>query len=508
MTKPSDNTTISDLVYSSELNKEAIVVPGINTITYGNLLYQVESLKNDLISIGITKRDRIAIVLPNSIEFIVTFLAVSAVATVAPLNPLYKSEEFEFYIKDINAKALITTKASNGELDDLDIDGLSSMTVSIDANGKLVLGRLNRVQQSGINGSNEIIQGNTALILHTSGTTSRPKRVPLTHANIISSTNHIIDTYSLSHRDVSLCVMPLFHVHGLVASTLATLSSGGTLILPERLNIASFWGTVTKYNVTWFSAVPTIHQALIGRRRQNKALSRPDGLRFIRSCSAPLANQTLIDMEELFGVPVLEAYGMTEAAHQMTSNPLPPDRRMIGSVGKATGLSVAIMDDKGNFIATGSPGEIVIKGPNVIDGYEGNPEVNVTSFSSGWFRTGDEGILDEDGYLTITGRLKEFINRSGEKISPKEIDEILLRYPGVKEAVAFGVPNEVHGEVPAAVVVADDTIRESDLVEHCRNHMAIFKCPRKIYIVSSIPKTATGKVQRRIVASKITELYK
>ena len=199
---------------------------------------------------------------------------------------------------------------------------------------------------------------------------------------------------------------------------------------------------------------------------------------------------------------------MTEAAHQMTSNPLPPDRRIIVSVDKATGLSVAIMDDKGNFIATGRPGEIVIKGPNVIDGYEGNPEVNATSFSSGWFRTGDQGILDEDGYLTITGRLKEFINRSGEKISPKEIDEILLRYPGVKEAVAFGVPNEVHGEVPAAVVVADDTIRESDLVEHCRNHMAIFKCPRRIYIVSSIPKTATGKVQRRIVASKITELYK
>lgn len=508
MTKPSDNKTISDQLYSSELNKEAIVVPGSNTISYGNLLHQIESFKNDLISLGITKRDRVAIVLPNSIEFVVTFLAVSSVATVAPLNPSYKSEEFEFYIKDVNAKALITTEASYGELDELDIDGLSRMTVSMDANGKLVLRRLNRIQQSGIKGSNESIQANTALILHTSGTTSRPKRVPLSHENIISSTNHIIDTYSLNDRDVSLCVMPLFHVHGLVASTLATLSSGGTLILPERLNIPTFWGTVTKYNVTWFSAVPTIHQALVGRRRQNKELSGPNDLRFIRSCSAPLANQTLIDMEELFGVPVLEAYGMTEAAHQMTSNPLPPDRRMIGSVGKATGLSVAIMDDEGNFIATGSPGEIVIKGPNVIDGYERNPEVNATSFSSGWFRTGDQGILDEGGYLTITGRLKEFINRSGEKISPKEIDEVLLQYPGVKEAVAFGVPNEVHGEVPAAAVVADDSIKETDLIEHCRNHMAMFKCPRKIYVVSSIPKTATGKVQRRIVASKIRGLFK
>ena len=508
MTKASGNKTIADLLYSSKLNKEAIVVPGFNTMSYGDLLHQVQSLKDDLVCLGITKADRIAVVLPNSIEFVVTFLAVSALATVAPLNPLYKSGELEFYIKDTNAKTLITTKQSGGELDQLDIDGLTKVTVSMEAHGRVVLEGPSRIQESSISDANETIQGDVALILHTSGTTSKPKRVPLSHANLISSINHIIDTYSLSDRDVSLCVMPLFHVHGLVASTLSTLISGGTLILPERFNIATFWGTVREYNVTWFSAVPTIHQALIGRMWQKKESFRPNALRFIRSCSASLANQTMIDMEQLLEVPVLEAYGMTEAAHQMPSNPLPPHRRMIGSVGKATGLSVGIMDDSGNFIATGSPGEIVIKGPNVIAGYEGNSEANVTSFSSGWFRTGDQGILDEDGYLTITGRIKEFINRSGEKISPKEIDEILLQYPGVKEAVAFGLPNDVHGEVPAAAVVAYDGIRESDLIQHCRNHMAIFKCPRKIYIVSSIPKTPTGKIQRRIVASKIKELYK
>jgi acyl-CoA synthetase (AMP-forming)/AMP-acid ligase II len=386
--------------------------------------------------------------------------------------------------------------------------GLSKFTVGRKDSGRVRLDGLTKIQQSNVNYANQTPENNLALILHTSGTTSQPKRVPLSHGNLISSINHIIDTYGLSEQDVSLCVMPLFHVHGLVASTLSTLLSGGTVILPEKFNIATFWTTVKKYDVTWFSAVPTIHQSVIGRLRRNNESIKPNALRFIRSCSASIANRTLMDMEQIFEVPVLEAYGMTEAAHQMTSNPLPPERRVIGSVGKATGLSVAIMDEIGNFVPTGSPGEIVIKGPNVIDGYEGNSEANAASFSSGWFRTGDQGILDDNGYLTIIGRIKEFINRSGEKISPKEIDDILLQYPGVKEAVSFGLPNDVHGEVPAAAVVVHDNVTESDLIQHCRNHMAVFKCPRKIYIVSSIPKTPTGKVQRRIVAAGIKGLYK
>ena len=507
MTKDFGNKTVTDQLYSTKLTKEAIIVPGVTRLSYGDLLDQVKSLKNELLSRGITKTDRIAIVLPNSIEFVVTFLAVSAIATVAPLNPLYKSGEFDFYIRDVNAKGLISTNTSSVELDKLEIDGLSRMTVNMDNQGCLSLEDLNVPLGCRTVDVNENTLANVALILHTSGTTNKPKRVPLSHMNLISSTNHIIDTYRLSDHDVSLCVMPLFHVHGLVASTLSTLISGGTLILPEKFNVRTFWETVNKYSVTWFSAVPAIHQVLIGRMHQKKQVVKPNTLRFIRSCSAPLADQTMIDMEQNLGVPVLEAYGMTEAAHQMTSNPLPPDRRIIGSVGRPTGLEVAIMDEVGNLVSIGIPGEIVIKGPNVIEAYEGNSEANNESFSSGWFRTGDQGIVDEDGYLTIIGRIKEFINRSGEKISPNEIDEILLRYPGVKEAVAFGLPNEVHGEVPAAAVVAYDGVKESDLIQHCRNHMAVFKCPRKIYIVSSIPKTPTGKVQRRIVAPNIKESY-
>ena len=394
---------------------------------------------------------------------------------------------------------------SSAELDTLEIDGLSRMTVHMDNHGSLSLEDLSVSRGCRNVDINEDMAANVALILHTSGTTNKPKRVPLSHTNLISSTNHIIDTYCLSDRDVSLCVMPLFHVHGLVASTLSTLISGGTLILPEKFNVRTFWETLNEYYVTWFSAVPAIHQVLIGRVHQKKQAVKPNRLRFIRSCSAPLADQTMIDMEENLGVPVLEAYGMTEAAHQMTSNPLPPGRRIMGSVGKPTGLEVAIMDDIGGLVSIGDPGEIGIKGPNVIEAYEGNSEANNQSFSSGWFRTGDQGILDDNGYLTIIGRIKEFINRSSEKIAPNEIDEILLRYPGVKEAVAFGLPNEIHGEVPGAGVVADDGVKETDLIQHCRDHMAVFKCPRKIYIVSSIPKTATGKVQRRIVASNIRE---
>src|SRR5262249_26504566 len=346
----------------------------------------------------------------------------------------------------------------------------------------------------------------TAWVLHTSGTTSRPKRAPLSHTNLKISARNVAETYRLTAEDVSLCVMPLFHVHGLVASTLATLLTGGTVVAPSRFNPLSFWSAVRDHRVSWYSAVPTIHQVLLSRA---KAGTRPAGaehLRFIRSCSAALPPQMMADLEERFGAPVLEAYGMTEAAHQMASNPLPPGARKPGSVGCGTAVSIAILNEAGDILPTGATGEVAIKGPNVFSGYEGNAEANATSFSNGWFRTGDQGHLDRDGYLTLVGRIKELINRGGEKISPREVDEVLLTHSAVAEAVCFGIPDRVYGEGVAAAVVLKESASEADLMAHCASSLADFKCPKVIYIVEAIPRTATGKIQRRNVAAEIAKI--
>jgi acyl-CoA synthetase (AMP-forming)/AMP-acid ligase II len=301
-----------------------------------------------------------------------------------------------------------------------------------------------------------------------------------------------------------MCVMPLFHVHGLVASTLATLRSSGTVVVPAKFSPLSFWRIARDHGVTWYSAVPTLHQLLLARVGDPSDPSRrPAGaekLRFIRSCSASLPPRLMHALESAFGAPVIEAYGMTEAAHQMTSNPLPPSKRKAGSVGCGTDVRVSIMNKEGRHLQPGERGEVVIQGPNTIRGYESNPEANATSFVDGWFRTGDRGYLDHDGYLWLVARIKELINRGGEKISPREIDEVLLAHPAVAEAVCFGVPHATWGEEVAAAVVLRDAVTEADLLGYCREHLADYKRPKEIHITETIPRTATGKIQRGVVA--------
>jgi acyl-CoA synthetase (AMP-forming)/AMP-acid ligase II len=339
-----------------------------------------------------------------------------------------------------------------------------------------------------------------ALVLHTSGTTSTPKRVPILHRALAVSARNIAATYRLSPEDVSLCVMPLFHIHGIVASTLAALSSGGRIVVPDRFNVLSFWGLVTEQEATWFSATGAMHQMLINRAKQRGEKHTGHRLRFIRSSSARLPEPVMKDMETYFGVPVLEAYGMTEAAHQMASNPLPPAPRKAGTVGVATGIDLSVVDEEGRKMPTGQIGEVVIRGDTIITGYENNFDANATAFFGDWFRTGDQGVLDQDGYLRLTGRLKELINRGGEKVSPIEVDEVLLTHPLVMEAVTFGRPHPTLGEEVAAAVIVKEPVKESELQKHCRDRLAKFKVPQGIYIVDAIPRTATGKIQRRKVA--------
>lgn len=490
-------TTLGGLIDPIPAEQTAVILPDQNIrLSYGELRRQVQDLAGALSAAGIRPGDRVGMALPNSLSTVVAFLAASMAGTAAPLNPGYKEDEFRFFLDDTNAVVLLLppegldeARAAAGQVPILTVDTDATGVVSLRGISERAPVTPPRIDD-------------VALILHTSGSTGRPKRVPLSHANLTISAQNVARSYALTSEDVSLCVMPLFHVHGLVASTLATLATGGAVVVPTKFAPLSFWRVAQESGATWYSAVPTIHQLLLARVKTGDP--RPAGaekLRFIRSCSASLPPQVMHDLEAAFGAPVLEAYGMTEAAHQMASNPLPPGKRVPGSVGPGTDVRISIRDDQGRALAPGERGEVCIQGPNVITGYENNPEANATAFfEGGWFRTGDQGTLDADGYLTLVGRLKELINRGGEKISPREIDEVLLTHPAVAEAVCFGVPHQTWGEEVAAAVVLREPVAEADLHAFCRERLAEFKRPKQIHITETIPRTATGKIQRRIVA--------
>jgi acyl-CoA synthetase (AMP-forming)/AMP-acid ligase II len=302
----------------------------------------------------------------------------------------------------------------------------------------------------------------------------------------------------LTSDDITLCVMPLFHVHGLVASTFATLLSGGTIVLPPRFSASGFWDDARQHHATWYTAVPTIHTILLNNATPEDGASGRQ-LRFVRSCSSALAGPTQARFEDVFGVPVLQAYGMTEASHQIATNPLPPADRRENSVGLPYGVDVAILDEAGAELPQGKEGEVCLRGKNVTRGYLHNPEANTAAFTNGWFRTGDNGYIDAAGYVFLSGRIKELINRGGEKISPHEVDAALLSHPSVYEAVAIAVPHAIYGEEVEAVVSLKPgaTVAEAELIAHCSERIAKFKVPKAIRFVREVPRSATGKVQRR-----------
>jgi acyl-CoA synthetase (AMP-forming)/AMP-acid ligase II len=463
----------------------ALVIPDGPTFTYAQLRSAVEDAAGRLAGLGVRRGDRVALAFPNGPEAIVLFLAAALAGTACPLNPAYTEDEFAFYLEDTDARLLLVPPGGMPAARSAMGDRGPVIDAAIDASGALAMAGA-RAATPSPPGSDEV-----ALVLHTSGTTSRPKRVPLRHRNLLASTANIVATYDLTAEDVSMCIMPLFHVHGLMASTLATFASGGTVVAPARFTPLGFWPVARAARPTWYSASPTFHHLILMRAAPGGPPAGAERLRFVRSCSSTLAAALMSELEARLGAPVLDAYGMTEAAHQMASNPLPPAPRKPGSVGRGTGVEIRILAD----------GEVGVRGPNVIDGYEGNPEANATAFADGWFRTGDSGRLDADGYLELVGRIKELINRGGEKIAPGEIDAALEAHPKVKEAVAFGVPHPAWGEEVAVAVVLNEPVSEKELTAWCRERLAEFKVPRRIHIVQEIPRTATGKVQRRHVAS-------
>ena len=499
-------TTLHNMVALQTPTSTAMMAPASLPLTYGALTQLIANTTSALNAMGIGRGDRVGIVLPNCPEMATAFVAVASACTAAPLNMAYRADEFEFYLSDLKAKALIVAVGSD------------TPAIAIAAKLGVAVIYLTALPEHGA-GNFELASSlaglaispgpaqadDVALILHTSGTTSRPKIVPLSHRNVCASARNISATLRLTAADRELHVMPLFHIHGLIAGVLAPMAVGSQIFCTPGFNALKFFSWMKECKPTWYTAVPTMHQTILARAANNMDVIEANPLRFIRSSSSSMPPQVIAELERVFKAPLIESYGMTEAAHQMASSPLPPALRIPGSVGIAAGPEVAIMDNAGNLLAAGDIGEIVIRGENVTLGYENNEKANAEGFTNGWFRTGDQGTMTVAGYLTLTGRLKEIINRGGEKISPREVDEVLMDHPAVAQVVTFGMPHDKLGEEVAAAVVLRDgkTATDQEIRAFAATKLADFKVPRKIIIMDEIPKGATGKLQRIGLAQKL-----
>ncbi|MCF8485029.1 MAG: acyl--CoA ligase [Rhodobacteraceae bacterium] len=500
---------IADIFAQHPQDSLAIGAPGRDWLTYGALRALSANVGAQLRGFGISAQDRVAIVLPNGPEMAAAFVTIAQSAVTAPLNPAYQEDEYAFYLADLKAKALVVAAGYTGPA----LAAAQSCGVAVlrlETSADLPAGQFRLTGALADNPAGGAGPGaeDTALILHTSGTTSRPKIVPLMHSNVSASARHIRQSLALTPADRCLNVMPLFHIHGLIAAVSASLCAGASIWCAPGFDALKFFGWMKDAQPTWYTAVPTMHQAILSRAERNADVIAATPLRFLRSSSASLPAQVMRALEATFGAPVIEAYGMTEAAHQMASNPLTPGAQKPGSVGVAAGPLLRIAHEVENRLIDGT-GEVVISGPNVTPGYERNPDANAKNFfvegGLRWFRTGDQGALDTEGYLSLTGRLKEIINRGGEKISPLEVDGVLMDHPAVAQVVTFAMAHPKLGEeVGAAVVLREGhSATERDIRDFAASRMADFKVPRRVIILDEIPKGATGKLQRIGLAEKL-----
>lgn len=503
--------TLAAMIEAGADSDPALGAPGRPWLDHAGLRRQAAETRAALHAMGIGRGDRVAIVLPNGPEMASAFLCIGQAATTAPLNPAYGREEFDFYLGDLRAKALVLPEGHEGPaLEAAEAMGLGVVRLAADPAAPAGSFTLQAAGSFGEADTAPPGPEDVALILHTSGTTSRPKIVPLLQRNVAISAGNVAATLALGPADRSLNIMPLFHIHGLIASLAASMAAGGSVWCAPGYSALRIFAQIEDADPTWITAVPTMHQANLARAGRNREVIAKARLRLLRSSSASLPAPVMEKLEEAFGVPVVEAYGMTEAAHQMCSNPIAPGAQRPGSVGVPAGPKVAIAHETENrLLAPTETGEVVISGPNVTPGYEANPEANAKSFfeagGARWFRTGDQGAFDADGYLTLTGRLKEIINRGGEKISPLEIDAVLLQLDGVAQAVCFAVPHPKLGEdIAAAVVPAEGATLDGAAVRAAlAERLAAFKVPARVLVLDEIPKGATGKVQRIGLAAKL-----
>jgi acyl-CoA synthetase (AMP-forming)/AMP-acid ligase II len=494
--------TVRGLIEAADGAAPALADGDGRSLSYRELRAQVEMLGEQLGACGVGPGDRVATILPNGPGMAVAFLAATSVGAAAPLNPAYRAEELRFYFGDLKPKVLITTPETGVAAREVLPDETTLLDLTGDLGSYALMRDGEAVERASIGTAPEA--EDHALLLHTSGTTARPKLVPLTQGNVAASAANIAEWLRLAPGDRCLNVMPLFHIHGLMAAVLASVAGGAALVATPGFDAFRFFEWVDAHEPSWYTAVPTMHQLILSRAGQHEDVIARRPLRFIRSSSAGLPPSVFAELERVFGAPVVEAYGMTEASHQMSSNPLDGERRP-GTVGVPAGADLRILDEAGDEVPSGGLGEVAIRGAGVTAGYVENPEANAAAFAGEWFRTGDQGSMSEDGYLTLTGRLKELINRGGEKVAPLEVDDVLLQHPAVAQAVTFARPHERLGEdVAAAVVLVEGAdVEPSELRAFAAERLAAFKVPRTILCVDEIPKGPTGKLQRIGLAERL-----
>jgi len=491
------------LVEPMQPESVALLAPGRPPLLYADLAEQVRAIGSALSTAGIDGGKRVAVAMPNGPELGVAVLGIAAYTACAPLDPKLSEREFGEALARLRIDCLILPAAA----------GVAARRAAASAGVPCVEASFDDALPAGqfslpsglaarapLPASGERI----ALLLQTSGTTASPKVVPLTHAQLIRSAANIAASLSVVPSDRCLNVMPLFHVHGLVGALLASLHAGASVVCTSELDAAAFASWLRQFAPTWYTAVPTMHRA-IARALGGNANGLGTSLRFVRSASSALPPSVAASLEATFGVPVIEAYGMTEAAHQIATNPLPPLPRVPGSVGLAAGIDVAIMDDAGNLLPARSTGQIVIRGGSVIAGYDAAPEVDADAFFGGWFLTGDQGWLDEHGYLHLTGRLKELVNRGGEKIGPLEVEAVLLQHDAVVECAVVGVPHPTLGEDLMAAVVGEPgaTLDPDAIRDWMFGRIADAKIPSGLVVVEALPKGSTGKLHRAKIAESL-----
>ncbi len=501
--------TIAGLIADHPADAPAIGAPGRPWLTYGALRDFSQQTGAALRSCGVGASDRVAIVLPNGPEMATAFVTIAQAATTAPLNPAYREDEYSFYLDDLKARALVLAEGDDGPARAAAQKlGIAILRLSVNedapAGAFMLTGDAGDAAGTAMPGASDV-----ALILHTSGTTSRPKIVPLLHSNVAASARNIAASLQLTPNDCCLNVMPLFHIHGLLAAVSSSLGAGGRVWCAPGFDALRFFGWLKEADPTWFTAVPTMHQAILARAPRNADAIADARLRFLRSSSASLPGPVMTRLAETFGVPVVESYGMTEAAHQMCSNPIEPGRQRPGAVGLAAGPEVRVAHEAEPRLLDGGVGEVAISGTNVTPGYENNPDANAANFFDAdgkrWFRTGDQGEIDADGFLTLTGRLKEIINRGGEKVSPLEVDGILSDHPDIVQALTFALPHPKLGEEVAAAIVLREgaELTEREVRDFAAERLADFKVPRRVIVLDEIPKGVTGKLQRIGLAEKL-----
>ncbi|MFJ1596313.1 FadD7 family fatty acid--CoA ligase [Streptomyces sp. NPDC088261] len=476
-------------------------------LSYGALASLAGDVAAGLGATGLRRGDAVALVCANTAEFVVALLGAARAGLVAaPVDPALPVADLSARLRALGAQAVLAGPAAGSV--PVAAPGVPAWTLRVDvppagtASARLDTGAplVRRVR-----GAAAELTDHDTLVLFTAGTTDQAKMVPLTHANVAASVRDICATYELGPGDATVAVMPFFHGHGLFAGLLATLASGGCVLLPERggFSAPTFWDDVRAVSASWFTAAPTVHEILLERSATEYPGPSLAPLKFVRSCSAPLNTATQRALERTLGAPLLSAYGMTESTHQATSEPLPQQGFLKhGSVGRSTGVDLRVFDRNGRPCPVGTQGEVWVHGPTVARGYLGDPAETARGFRDGWFRTGDLGSLDEDGYLFLTGHIKNLISRGGTVISPEHVEDILAGCPGVTEAAVFALPDEGNGpRMGAVVVVSDGESTGPEILQYCRNRLPAAEVPDRLDVVGSLPHTAKGGLDRPAVES-------